>query len=92
MDASHMLNNRKLYEELDKMAQHTPTLEEMDAVYDCYVKPLEQEHPGEFVAVAPDGRTVIGARPGEVGRQAKQKFGPGNFVFKVGPRVVGRWL
>lgn len=65
-------------------------LQEGDELYERYGKPLEAEHWGEFVAIFPDGRTLIGPTAGEVMRQAVQTFGPGSYVFKVGPRAVGR--
>ena len=34
-----------------------------DELYDKYVRPLEDEHSGKFVAVAPDGRTMLGTKP-----------------------------
>lgn len=64
---------------------------EADRLYEQYATPLEAEHAGKFVAVSRDGRTLLGESAREVGRRAKQAFGPGNFVFKLGPCVVGRW-
>lgn len=60
-------------------------------LYEQFGKPLEAEHPGQFVAIAPDGRTLLGESAGQVGRAAKEAFGPGNFVFKLGPCVVGKY-
>ncbi len=71
--------------------QQAELLAEAHRLYEQYGKPLEAEHLGEFVAIARNGRTQLGTSAGAVGRQAKQVFGPGNFVFKIGPRVVGRW-
>ena len=31
-----------------------------DELYERYGKPLEAEHWGEFVAISPDGRTILG--------------------------------
>jgi CubicO group peptidase (beta-lactamase class C family) len=62
-----------------------------DQLYEQYAKPLESEHEGEFVAIAKDGRIVLGRSAHEVGRKARDAFGPENFVFKIGPRVVGKW-
>lgn len=62
-----------------------------DELYDQFGKPLEPEHLGEFLAIAPDGRILVGNSASEVGRGAKEAFGPGNFIFKIGPRVVGKW-
>lgn len=67
-------------------------LAESDQLYDQYAKHLEAEHWGEFVAITRDGRTMLGSSADEVGRAANDAFGPGVFVFKVGPRVTGRWL
>ena len=66
-------------------------LTQADQLYDQYAKPLEQEHQGEFIAIAKDGRIILGRSAREVGRKAREAFGPENFVFKIGPRVVGRW-
>jgi len=66
-------------------------LTQADQLYEQYAKPLESEHQGEFVAIAKDGRTILGGSAREVGRKAREAFGPGNFVCKIGPRVVGRW-
>lgn len=74
---------KKAQEELNQRARR---------LYDQYAKPLEAEHLGEFAAIAPDGRTLLGSSADEAGREAKRAFGPGNFVFKIGPRVVGKWL
>ncbi len=65
-------------------------IEEMDTIYDRFVAPLEREHWGEFVAVSKDGRIILGPNDREVFFKAKDAFGPGNFLFKIGPRAVGR--
>ena len=62
-----------------------------DSLYKQYGKPLEQEHWGEFVAIFPDGRLVLGNSQLEVLEQGLDQFGPGSFVFKVGDKVVGKW-
>lgn len=62
-----------------------------DALYERYGKPLEQEHRGEYIAISPGGRTLLGSSVIDVLRNAKATFGPGNFVFKVGPKAVGKW-
>ena len=67
-------------------------LEESEQLYEQYAKHLETEHWGEFIAITRDGRTVLGSSADEVGRAANDAFGPGVFVFKIGPRVTGRWL
>ena len=71
--------------------QQQALLAEANRLYELYGKPLETEHRGEFVAISRDGRTLLGASASEVGREARAAFGSGNFVFKIGPRVVGTW-
>jgi hypothetical protein len=66
-------------------------LGQSDRLYEQYVKPLESEHRGEFAAVTSDGQVILGKSAHEVGRKAREAFGPGNFVFQIGLRVVGRW-
>jgi hypothetical protein len=71
--------------------QQQALLAEANRLYEQYGKPFEADHLGEFVAISRDGRTLLGASAGQVGRQAKEAFGPGNFVFRIGPRVAGKW-
>lgn len=66
-------------------------LDQANRLYDRYAKPFEDQHGGKFIAIAPDGRALIGDTAREVGRAAKASFGPGNFVFKLGARTVGKW-
>jgi hypothetical protein len=63
-----------------------------DELYAKYVKPLEKEHTGEFIAVSPNGKTVFGPTLLDVMKQAEQRLGDGNFIFKVGDVAVGKWL
>lgn len=65
-----------------------------DRLYDQYAKPLEAEHWGEFIAIHPeDGRTLMDADDRELSRKIVETFGRGSgcYVFKIGPRVVGRF-
>ena len=64
---------------------------EADRLYERYAKPLEAEHAGKYVAVSPAGQVILGDAMLEVSQRAVEVFGRGNFVFKIGPRVVGRW-
>lgn len=63
---------------------------EGDELYERYGRPLEGEHWGEFVAIMPDGRTVLAPTLLEAMKRASEAFGPGGFIFKVGERVVGK--
>lgn len=64
---------------------------EAEALYDQFGKPLEEQHTGQYVAITPEGKTLLGATVLEVMQQARAAFGPGSFVFKVGARAVGKW-
>lgn len=57
-------------------------------LYDRYAKPSEDQHPGEYVAIFPDGRTFFAGDVHAVVDKALAEVGPGAFVFKVGDRVV----
>ncbi len=60
-------------------------------LYKTYGKPLEKEHWGEFLAVSPKtGKTLIASSLYEAMKKATKAFGRGNFIYKIGPRAVGR--
>jgi hypothetical protein len=62
-----------------------------DRLYKQYVRPLETQYHGEFIGVAPDGRYVVAGTALDAMRQATAAFGRGNYIFKIGDRVVGKW-
>jgi len=64
-------------------------MDQSDKLYAQYGKPLEQDHWGEYVAIFPDGRTVVGTSLMDVSDRALDQFGKGSFVFKVGDKAVG---
>jgi len=67
------------------------TNEEMGALYERYVRPLEKEHWGKFVAVSLDGQVLLGDDELTVFQSALRKFGSGNFVMmRVGLKAVGK--
>jgi hypothetical protein len=67
------------------------TNEEMKAIYDRYVRQLEQEHWSKFVTVSLDGRVLLGEEELAVFQEALRDFGSGNFVMMwVGLKVVGK--
>lgn len=75
----------------DRMALSSEeALKQSDELYERYGKPLEAEHWGEFVAIAPDGRTVLGTDMDEVFFDACETLGEEFIQFKVGPKAVGR--
>ena len=61
-----------------------------DKLYERYAKPLEAEHWGKYIAIATDGRTMLGTDMTEVQYDATRHFGGGVRIFKVGPKVIGR--
>jgi hypothetical protein len=64
---------------------------EFDERYERYGKPLEAEHYGKYLLISPDGATVVGESPEDVVQQAEARFGPDNFLYKIGPRALGKW-
>jgi hypothetical protein len=62
-----------------------------DELYDKYGRPLEADHRGEYLAISPDGKTVLGTTLDDVAEQAEANFGPGNFLYKIGEKAVGKW-
>ncbi len=73
-------------------AQTQSLLEQSDALYERYGKPLEKTHRGKFIAISLTGKTLIADTLMELMPQAKATLGPGNFIFKIGERAVGKWL
>jgi len=65
-------------------------LAEADRLYEAYVKPLERDHHGQYVAVAADGRTVVGPSELEVVKEAVERFGRGSVVYKLGEAIRKR--
>jgi hypothetical protein len=63
-----------------------------DRLYEQYGRPLEKEHRGKFIAITEDGKTVMSDSLLGVVEEAEARLGSGVFVFKLGDRVVGRWL
>ncbi len=60
-------------------------------LYARYGKPLEAEHAGEYVAISPDGRTLLAPTVIQALAEGAERFGRGNSIFKVGERVVFTW-
>jgi hypothetical protein len=59
------------------------------ALYEQYGKPLEEKHTGEYIVISESGKTILGKSLTEVLANALEKFGNGNFVFKIGSRSIG---
>lgn len=69
-------------------ADNRERLRKSDELYDRYGKPLESGHWGEYLAIFPDGRTIIGDTLNDVFDRALETFGPGSYIYKIGPRAV----
>ena len=66
-----------------------PTIEEIERLYEKHAKQLEATHWGKFLALAPDGRFIVGDDDVEVFVEAMGQFGEGNFVLlRIGERDV----
>ncbi len=74
------------------MAQHTTNqTDQARDLYERYGKPLEEQHTGKYLAVSPEGKTLLASTLLEAARQASATFGPDSFIFKVGEHAVGKW-
>ncbi|KKU56518.1 MAG: hypothetical protein UX79_C0031G0003 [candidate division WWE3 bacterium GW2011_GWB1_47_11] len=63
-----------------------------EKLYKRYGRPLEKKHWGKFVAISPTGKTIIAPTLYEASDKALEKYGRGNFIFKIGEIAVGEWL
>jgi len=63
-----------------------------DALYERYGATLEREHAGEYVAIADDGRVIVGPDELTVAQQAVRDFGAGAFALRrIGAPAEARW-
>lgn len=62
-----------------------------DALYERYNKPLEAERSGEYVAIAPNGRLVLGHNIWRSSRRRCASWEPGADIFRVDTKAVGKW-
>ena len=75
------------------MAAHNQSLlQQSDALYERYGKPLEKTQRGRYVAISKEGKTLIADTVFALMQEAKTRLGPGNFIFKIGERAIGKWL
>jgi hypothetical protein len=72
--------------------QHQPLKIQAEKLYNQFGKPLEETHKGKYIAISPNGNTLIGDVLIDLMEQAKVTLGPGNYIFKIGERSVGKWL
>lgn len=55
------------------------------------VDPLRVTTEEEYLAVSPEGKTLLAPTLLDALEEAMETFGPGNFIFKVGEKAVGKW-
>ena len=60
-------------------------MDDTDRLYEKYGKPLEAEHWGKYLAVHPDGRTVLADDYQSMAEQADAELGAGVHFFRIGP-------
>ena len=78
---------------LDRDEWASAGIKEDERLYGLYSKPLEGVYPSQFVAIGPDGQTILGDEDAHVLQDAIERFGSGNFAFtRIGDRTLGRWL
>ena len=66
-------------------------MDDIDGLYAKYGKPLEAEHWGKYLAVHPDGRTVLADDYQSMAEQADAELGTGVHFFRIGPIATHSW-
>ena len=64
----------------------------LDRVYEQYVKPVEQEHLGEYVLVTPAGETYFASSETELIKKTEHVPDGDNCLFKVGEIAAAKIL
>jgi len=86
---AHATKGGEFFTNMTVVSQYEDRRKTARPLYEQYGKPLEAEHPGEYVVISNNGKTIVGKSLTEVVLHAIERFGKGNFVFKIGSRVVG---
>jgi hypothetical protein len=79
----------ELFTNMNVISQYDDRRKTARALYEQYGKPLEAEHKGEYVVISNSGNTIVGKSLTEVVTHAIDKFGKGQFVFKIGSQAIG---
>ena len=61
-----------------------------DRLYEQHGKPLEAEHWGKYLAVHPDGRTVLADDYETLKERGRAGLDQGFYLFRIGPRAIYR--
>ena len=73
------------------LKSNSQLMAQSEELYNQYGAPLERDHWGEYVAIFPNGRTLVGQNLIDVSDEGVDQFGQGSFVFKIGEKAVGKW-
>jgi len=63
--------------------QNQLLLQQSDALYERYGKPLEKTQRGRYVAISKEGKTLIADTVFALMQEAKTRLGPGNFILHI---------
>ena len=55
--------------------------QEAERLYEKYGKPLEAEHQGQYLAISPEGQTLLGPTLLEVLKQARRRLKKPGFIW-----------
>jgi hypothetical protein len=61
-------------------------------LWETYGRPLIQRHPGKYVAIAPDGRMMLGERGGDLMWDAAEELGEDFALFRLSDPPYDRLL
>ena len=73
-------------EDLGSPASVREVAERRVSLYEQYGKPLEPEYRGMYVAIQPDGATIIEKDYDALYARARSELGKGSIIFKVGEK------
>ncbi len=81
---------------VQNQATHSPSKSDLDLqadeLYARYGKPLEAEHPGDFIAISTQGKVVRAPTLQQVLDLSLEQLGKGSYVFRLGAdRSVIKW-
>ena len=72
------------FDEAGMSTQQRDVGSRLDRIYEHYVKPVEQDHLGEYVLVTPAGEMIFASSQSELIKRTEHIRGTDNCLFKVG--------
>ncbi len=91
-DEEHGSPVRQSVVEAEMSAQRRDGVARLNRIYEQYVKPVEQDHPDEYVLVKPDGEMIFAPSMLDLVKKAHQVAHPDNCLFKVGEIAAAKIL